>query len=66
MRYDPAMSRYLRERLKTTDLSNGIILDGYPATLGRKGGKATAQKLTAEQRKASARKAARARSAKPR
>ena len=33
MRYDPAMSRYLRERLKTTDLSHGIILDGYPATL---------------------------------
>ena len=33
MRYDPAMSRYMRERLKTADLSRGIILDGYPATL---------------------------------
>ena len=33
MRYDPAMSRYLRERLKTTDLSKGLVLDGYPATL---------------------------------
>jgi len=33
MRYDPAMSRYMRERLKTDDLSRGIILDGYPATL---------------------------------
>jgi len=33
MRYDPAMSRYLRERLKTADLSRGLTLDGYPATL---------------------------------
>ncbi len=33
MRYDPAMTRYLRERLKTADLSHGITLDGYPATL---------------------------------
>ena len=33
MRYDPAMSRYMRERLKTADLSRGIVLDGYPATL---------------------------------
>jgi adenylate kinase family enzyme len=33
MRYDPAMSRYVRERLKTVDLSHGITLDGYPATL---------------------------------
>jgi adenylate kinase family enzyme len=33
MRYDPAMSRYLRERLKTADLSRGVTLDGYPATL---------------------------------
>jgi len=33
MRYDPAMSRYMRERLKTADLSRGITLDGYPATL---------------------------------
>jgi len=33
MRYDPAMSRYMRERLKTADLSRGITLDGYPATV---------------------------------
>jgi adenylate kinase family enzyme len=33
MRYDPAISRYVRERLKTVDLSHGITLDGYPATL---------------------------------
>ena len=33
MRYDPAMSRYMRERFKKTDLSRGITLDGYPATL---------------------------------
>jgi adenylate kinase family enzyme len=33
MRYDPAMSRYVRERLKTADLSYGIAFDGYPATL---------------------------------
>jgi adenylate kinase len=33
MRYDPAMSRYLRERLKTADLDHGLALDGYPATL---------------------------------
>ena len=33
MRYDPAMSRYLKARLKTTDLSRGIAIDGYPATL---------------------------------
>jgi len=33
MRYDPAMSRYVRARLKTADLSHGITLDGYPATL---------------------------------
>jgi adenylate kinase family enzyme len=33
MRYDPAMSRYVRERLKTADLSHGIAFDGYPATL---------------------------------
>jgi adenylate kinase len=33
MRYDPAMSRYVRERLKTSDLSHGATLDGYPATL---------------------------------
>jgi adenylate kinase family enzyme len=33
MRYDPAMSRYLRARLKAADLSHGLALDGYPATL---------------------------------
>lgn len=33
MRYDPAMSRYLKVRLKTADLSHGLALDGYPATL---------------------------------
>jgi adenylate kinase family enzyme len=33
MRYDPAMSRYMRERLRTVYLSRGIILDGYPATV---------------------------------
>ncbi len=33
MRYDPAMTRYLQERLKTADLSQGLALDGYPATL---------------------------------
>jgi adenylate kinase len=33
MRYDPAMSRYLKTRLKTADLSHGLALDGYPATL---------------------------------
>ena len=33
MRYDPAMSRYVRERWKAADLSRGIIFDGYPATL---------------------------------
>jgi len=33
MRFDPAMSRYLRERLKATDFSHGLALDGYPTTL---------------------------------
>jgi adenylate kinase len=33
MRFDPAISRFLRERLKSTDLSHGLALDGYPATL---------------------------------
>ena len=37
MRYDPAMSRYMRERLKTTDLSRGVIFDGYPATVVQAG-----------------------------
>lgn len=32
MRYDPAMSRYLRARLDKSDLSRGMVLDGYPAT----------------------------------
>jgi adenylate kinase len=32
MRYDPAMSRYLRNRLDNMDLSRGVALDGYPAT----------------------------------
>ena len=33
MRFDPAMSRYLKDRLKTADLSHGLALDGYPTTL---------------------------------
>jgi adenylate kinase family enzyme len=33
MRYDPAMSRYLKAKLKTADLTHGLALDGYPATL---------------------------------
>jgi adenylate kinase len=32
MRYDPAMSRYLRSRLNSMDLSRGAALDGFPAT----------------------------------
>jgi adenylate kinase len=32
MRYDPAMSRYLRARLGGMDLSRGAALDGFPAT----------------------------------
>jgi adenylate kinase family enzyme len=32
MRYDPAISRYLRNRLEKMDLSRGVALDGYPAT----------------------------------
>ena len=32
MRYDPAMSRYLRTRLDNMDLSHGAALDGFPAT----------------------------------
>ena len=32
MRYDPAMSRYMRARLDKTNLSRGIVLDGFPAT----------------------------------
>jgi adenylate kinase len=33
MRYDPAMSRYMNARLRAADLTHGIALDGYPATL---------------------------------
>jgi len=32
MRYDPAMSRYLRTRLDDMYLSHGVALDGFPAT----------------------------------
>jgi adenylate kinase family enzyme len=32
MRYDPAMSRFLRTRLDSMDLSHGAALDGFPAT----------------------------------
>ena len=32
MRYDPAMSRYLRARLDSMDLGRGAALDGFPAT----------------------------------
>jgi adenylate kinase len=32
MRYDPAMSRYLRARLDSANLIRGIVLDGFPAT----------------------------------
>jgi adenylate kinase family enzyme len=32
MRYDPAMSRYLRARLGSLDLDRGAALDGFPAT----------------------------------
>lgn len=33
MRYDPAISRFFEERVKTTDLGHGLLLDGYPATV---------------------------------
>lgn len=33
MRTDPAMSRYVRAKFKAMDLSQGVTLDGYPATL---------------------------------
>lgn len=33
MRTDPAMSRYVRGKFKAMDLSQGVTLDGYPATL---------------------------------
>jgi adenylate kinase len=32
MRYDPAISRYVRTRLDKTDLGRGVALDGFPAT----------------------------------
>ena len=32
MRYDPAMSRYVRARLDSMDLGRGAALDGFPAT----------------------------------
>ena len=32
MRYDPAMSRYVRARLGSMNLDRGAALDGYPAT----------------------------------
>jgi adenylate kinase family enzyme len=32
MRYDPAMSRFLRARLESMNLSQGVALDGLPAT----------------------------------
>ena len=32
MRYDPAMSRYVRARLNKMDLGRGAALDGFPAT----------------------------------
>jgi adenylate kinase len=32
MRYDPAISRYLRSRLDKMDLRHGVALDGFPAT----------------------------------
>ncbi len=32
LRYDPAMSRYVRTRLDKMNLSHGVILDGFPAT----------------------------------
>jgi adenylate kinase family enzyme len=33
MRTDPAMSRYVLGKFKAMDLSQGVTLDGYPATL---------------------------------
>ena len=31
---DPALNRLVRERLLRTDVSKGVLLDGYPATKG--------------------------------
>jgi len=33
MRYDPAMSRLFQARVKSMDLSHGLLVDGYPATV---------------------------------
>jgi adenylate kinase len=33
MRYDPAISRYFQTRVKSVDLSHGLVVDGYPATV---------------------------------
>jgi len=50
MRYDPAMSRYVRARLNKMDLGRGAALDGFPATqqqageLGRRADRATSRK----------------------
>ena len=33
MRYDPAISRFFQARVKTIDLSHGLAVDGYPATV---------------------------------
>jgi adenylate kinase len=33
MRYDPSITRYLRSKLDSMDLSKGVALDGYPATV---------------------------------
>jgi adenylate kinase family enzyme len=35
MRTDPAMSRYVRGKFQDMDLSHGVALDGYPATLAQ-------------------------------
>jgi len=35
MRTDPAMSRYMRGKFQHMDLSHGVALDGYPATLAQ-------------------------------
>jgi adenylate kinase family enzyme len=37
MRYDPAMSRYVRARLDSMDLGRGAALDGFPATQNQAG-----------------------------
>jgi adenylate kinase len=35
MRYDPALSRFLRTRLDSMNLKHGAALDGFPATLSQ-------------------------------